>query len=56
MTFSSREERDDEYVVYEGGADSGHSHGPSAKDLELYKASMFKLKLVSFVSTFFIIA
>ena len=38
----------------------GHSHGggrgPSEKDIQLYNASMFKLKLVSFVSTFFIIA
>jgi len=53
--------------VFEGGetkdAEAGHGHshgkqanGPSEKDVRLYNASMFKLKLVSFVSTFFIIA
>ena len=59
IAFKSREENDDEFVKYEGGGDTevghGHSHGPSDKDLILYKKSMFKLKLVSSVSIFFII-
>jgi hypothetical protein len=59
ITFSSREECDDEFVKYEGGDTEkghGHSHGPSEKDIDLFKKSMFKLKLVSSVSIFFIIA
>ena len=65
ITFSSREECDDEFVKYEGGhghshdaekGGGGHSHGPSEKDIDLFKKSMFKLKLVSSVSIFFIIA
>lgn len=34
----------------------GHSHGSDSEDLKLYNASMKKLKLVSFVSIFFIAA
>ena len=61
LRFSSREECDDEYVIYEGGEEAQQIHppamtGPDKKDLELYEKSMYKLKLVSFVSTFFIIA
>jgi hypothetical protein len=74
ISFKSREECDDDYVVFEGGkvdpeAGKGHGHGhdhgtdngnelasTSEKDLRLYNASMYKLKLVSFVSTFFIVA
>lgn len=55
----AREDTDDEFVAYQEGGEAagdGHSHGPSEKDLRLYKASMFKLKVVSFVSIFFIIA
>ena len=70
ISFKSREECDDDYVVFEGGkvdteAGKGHGHdhgteasanGPSEKDVRLNNASMYKLKLVSFVSTFFIVA
>jgi len=56
VKFSSRNECDDEYVAMSNDFEGGHSHGPSDADLKLYKASMFKLKLVSFVSTFFIVA
>jgi hypothetical protein len=34
----------------------GHSHGSSDEDMKHYNASMSKLKLVSFVSIFFIAA
>ena len=56
-----RRECDDEFIMYEGGkvdneAAHGHTHGPSAKDVDLFNKSMFKLKLVSSVSIFFIIA
>jgi len=34
----------------------GHSHGSNDEDLQHYEASMSKLKLVSFVSIFFITA
>jgi len=56
ISFKSRQECDDDYVVYEGGEIKPVIAGPSDKDKKLYDASMFKLKLVSFVSTFFIIA
>jgi len=34
----------------------GHSHGSDSEDMKNFKASMKKLKLVSFVSIFFIAA
>ena len=65
INFTAREECDDEYVAYEGG----HGHGKTADqesdyeddkdpeaDKKLYATSMAKLKLVSSVSVFFIIA
>jgi len=70
LTFKSREECDDEFVMYEGGhghshdhekGGHGHSHdapksSTAEADRKLYDASMSKLKLVSFVSIFFMIA
>ena len=48
-------EKDDDFKKVEG-VDFAHSHSDVDKDLKSYQVSMKKLKLVSFVSLFFIVA
>ncbi len=52
------EDSDDDFISYDvqyHGGGHGGGGGASEKDRELYQKSMYKLKLVSFVSIFFII-
>ena len=49
-------EKDDDFKKVSDDVDFAHHHGDTDKDLKNYQASMKKLKCVSFVSLFFIIA
>lgn len=48
-------EADDDFKKVEG-VDFAHSHGDVDKDLKNYQVSMKKLRCVSIVSLFFIVA
>ena len=49
-------EKDDDFKKVSDDVYFAHHHGDMDKDLKNYHASMKKLKCVSFVSLFFIIA
>jgi hypothetical protein len=49
-------EKDDDFKKVSEEIDFSHSNGDMDKDLKNYHASMKKLKCVSFVSLFFIVA
>jgi len=49
-------EKDDDFKKVTDDVDFAHHHGDTDKDLKNYHASMKKLKCVSFVSLFFIVA
>ena len=49
-------ETDDDYKKVSDEVDFTHVHGDTDKDLKNYEVSMKKLRCVSFVSIFFIIA